>query len=225
MKSGILETSIGAFRKSPFAWRQVVGLAVAGLLPTLAAGSASAAQPPKPIPATPTNAVNSMNEKVVKTDEEWRRQLTPEQYRILRQKGTERAFTGKFWNYRQKGVYRCAACGQSLFDSGTKFDSGCGWPSYFAPLQTNAITTRQDLSHGMQRVEVLCSRCGGHLGHVFDDGPRPTGLRYCINSAALEFSTAIPGTKSGKPSDQAEGTSATTHPPPKGPAEQGTGQR
>lgn len=128
-----------------------------------------------------------MSEKVVKTDEEWRKQLTPEQFAVLRQKGTERAFTGAYWNTKEKGVYRCAGCGEVLFQSDTKYDSGCGWPSFYAPNSTNVITEAPDNSHFMQRTEVMCSKCGGHLGHVFDDGPKPTGLRYCINSASIKF--------------------------------------
>lgn len=124
--------------------------------------------------------------KVSKTDEEWRQQLTPEQYRILRQAGTERAFTGRYWNVRDDGTYLCAGCGQELFTSDEKFDSHCGWPS-FSSVRPGVVETREDFSHGMHRVEVVCSRCGGHLGHVFNDGPRPTGLRYCINSASLNF--------------------------------------
>ena len=126
-------------------------------------------------------------DKVVKTDEEWRQTLTPEQYRILRQAGTERAFTGKYWNLKEDGTYVCAGCGQELFQSTTKFDSGCGWPSFYDALDSQHVTAREDNSHGMRRTEVVCSRCGGHLGHVFEDGPRPTGLRYCINSDSLEF--------------------------------------
>lgn len=132
----------------------------------------------------------NMNDKVNKTDEEWKKELTAEQYRVLRQKGTERAFSGEFWNTKDKGVYRCAGCGTELFVSDTKFDSGCGWPSFYAPMSSNAVAEAEDSSHFMKRTEVLCSKCGGHLGHVFDDGPNPTGLRYCINSASLKFEKA-----------------------------------
>ena len=128
-----------------------------------------------------------MAKQVVKTDEEWRTILLPEQYEILRKKGTERAFAGKYWNAKTAGVYQCAACGQALFDSDHKFDSSCGWPSYWQPIDEDRVSTETDRSGGMVRTEVTCSRCGGHLGHVFEDGPQPTGLRYCINSAALNL--------------------------------------
>lgn len=128
-----------------------------------------------------------MNDKIKKTDEEWRELLSPEAYEVLRKKGTERPFTGEFTNNHEQGIYVCAGCKQELFTSETKFDSGCGWPSYYAPLNKESITEVSDFSHGMIRTEVVCSRCGGHLGHVFPDGPNPTGLRYCINSVSLGF--------------------------------------
>ncbi|PZO70137.1 MAG: peptide-methionine (R)-S-oxide reductase [Pelagerythrobacter marensis] len=128
-----------------------------------------------------------MSERIDLTDAEWRERLTPEQYRVLREHGTERAFTGKYDGNKAAGLYRCAGCGAPLFASATKYDSGSGWPSFTAPAAEGAVDERRDISHGMIRTEVTCARCSGHLGHVFPDGPGPDGLRYCINSAALDF--------------------------------------
>jgi len=128
-----------------------------------------------------------MTEKITKTEEEWRKELTPEQYHVLREKGTERPFTGEYEDTSTPGMYKCAACGEELFTSEAKFDSGCGWPSFYEPQSEAKIDEHEDNSFGMRRVEVTCSRCGSHLGHVFPDGPRPTGLRYCINSVSLKL--------------------------------------
>jgi peptide-methionine (R)-S-oxide reductase len=131
--------------------------------------------------------LSDSREKVIRSNVEWRSMLTTQQYHVLREKGTERAFTGALTENHETGNYHCAGCGALLFMSGAKFDSGCGWPSFMIPADSNAVEEHEDLSHGMRRIEVTCARCGGHLGHVFPDGPRPTGLRYCINSASLTF--------------------------------------
>jgi peptide-methionine (R)-S-oxide reductase len=159
----------------------VAALALSGCNSAPPAGSGGNAAATAPLQATP------MKFPIAKSETEWQQQLTPEQYRVLRAKGTERPYTGEYWNTKSPGTYRCAGCGEVLFTSDTKFDSGCGWPSYYQPANTNVITEAADHTHGMVRTEVMCSRCGGHLGHVFDDGPQPTGLRYCINSASLKF--------------------------------------
>lgn len=158
--------------------------------PASPAPAASSSTAPVATTATPTQAAVPAKppekDTIVKSEEQWRKELSPEQYRILREKGTERAFTGKYWNTKEPGVYRCAGCGLELFKSDAKFDSGCGWPSFDKALAEGKITEHVDLSYGMVRTEVCCARCGGHLGHLFEDGPTETRMRYCINSASIE---------------------------------------
>jgi peptide-methionine (R)-S-oxide reductase len=128
-----------------------------------------------------------MEDKLARTEEEWRRRLTPEEYRVAREKGTERAFTGRYWDHHEDGTYRCVACDAALFDSAVKYDSGSGWPSFWQPVAPDRIDREVDRGHGMTRTEIVCARCGSHLGHVFPDGPKPTGERYCVNSLSLRF--------------------------------------
>ncbi len=162
------------------------------ILAPIVAISSCAQQPPmgNSIQASPQinhTTPKSMDDKLNKTEDEWKNILSREQYEVLRQKSTEQPFSGKFENFYGNGTYVCAACGNELFSSGTKFDAGCGWPSFYEALDKSKIIEHPDSSHGMIRTEILCARCGGHLGHVFNDGPQPTGLRYCVNSISLDF--------------------------------------
>jgi peptide-methionine (R)-S-oxide reductase len=138
-------------------------------------------------PASTQKPKSTMSDKVVKTEDEWKKVLSPEQYNVLREKGTEMPYSGKYYLHKEKGVYVCAACGAELFRSDTKFDAGCGWPSFSDVVDSSKVVYTKDVTHGMVRTEITCAKCGGHLGHVFDDGPAPTGLRYCINSVSVDF--------------------------------------
>lgn len=178
--------SPGVFSALPLAGILVGGVAVFGSL-ALPAGAADGSAPARIKVYSVEKGNYVMTQTVVKTKEEWKKALTTEQYHILREKGTERAFSGKYDKHHEHGVYRCAACGLDLYRSEGKYDSGTGWPSFTAPIAAENILSRPDNSFFSRRTEVLCARCGGHLGHVFDDGPKPTGKRYCMNSAALQF--------------------------------------
>jgi len=180
--------------------RTILFLMLMGIALTLGACSNSMTSESSE-PNKPDKPAVAANEELPKTDEEWKKRLTKEQYEVMREKGTERAFTGKYWNTKLPGTYVCAACGTPLFSSDAKFDSGCGWPSYFEPLGKDRIKYIHDTSHGMDRVEVQCAKCGAHLGHVFDDGPKPTGQRYCINSVSILLQE-----KKGDTKDSAEKT-------------------
>ena len=167
----------------------IASFAIAGAMVIASPASAREKAPAKPArPAVPAEAPAAPAfHRVQRSDDDWRRALTAHQFRVLRQEGTEMAFTGALWNEHREGIYKCAGCGLQLFSSDTKFDSGTGWPSFWRPAFKGVVVENRDETHGMVRVEVECARCGGHQGHVFEDGPEPTGLRYCINSAALTF--------------------------------------
>lgn len=164
-----------------------IGLLLAGCDTSMAPASTPVAAQTSPAPEPAMTKIEIKKDKVVRTEDEWRQTLTPEQFHILREKGTERAFTGRYWDTTEPGVYKCAGCGQVLFTSTNKFDSHCGWPAFDRAFAEGTITETRDTTFGMERVEVTCTRCGAHLGHIFDDGPTETGMRYCINSASIDL--------------------------------------
>ncbi|HVR96890.1 MAG TPA: peptide-methionine (R)-S-oxide reductase MsrB [Thermoanaerobaculia bacterium] len=180
---------------------KIRNLAVVLCIATLAGCDGLVSNPTMDVAAAPTEKVAEKGtkfvdskgntiERIVKSDDEWKKEMTAEEFQVMRKQGTERAFTGKYWNTHEKGTYLCGACGLELFSSDTKFDSGTGWPSFWQPLDPTHVATETDRAWGMARTEVHCARCGAHLGHVFDDGPKPTGQRYCMNSVSLDFKKA-----------------------------------
>lgn len=178
---------MNSIRHTAIATLFLLFIAACSLPPARDAASGANDGAAEPAPMSQAVAQQPEGAHLVKTDAEWKKTLTPEQYDVLRMKGTERAFTGKYWSTKEDGTYVCSGCGAELFTSADKFDAGCGWPSYTRAVEDGRIIEHVDTTHGMTRTEVVCARCGGHLGHVFDDGPAPTGKRYCINSASLDF--------------------------------------